>query len=1475
MSLKNLSSEQKRAMLSQLLKKKASEKKKTFPLSFAQQRLWFLDQLEPGNAFYNVPAVLSMVGSVDREALEKSLNAIVERHEVLRSIITMVDDQPIQRIEDSVHVPLPLIDLGDQPYEQRKAAAIRQAHEEVLRPFDLSSGQLLRAKLLKLQEQEHVLLLTMHHIVSDGWSMDVFLRELTVLYQAFVQGEPSPLPELPVQYVDFAVWQRDDQRKEDQKKDLDYWRQQLADLPDLELPTDHVRPAVQSYRGATQRFTISREITEQLKALSQQEGVSMFMTLLTVFNILLYRYTGQKDIGIGSAIANRNRKELEDLIGFFVNTLVLRTKLEGDPAFRQLLQDVRETVLAAYAHPDLPFEKLVEEIQPERSLSRQPLFQVMFIFHNFPPPSLKLPDLTLDPINIETGTAKFDLQLAIIDVEDGLSCWLEYSTDLFEPAMIQQMQDHLVNLLTAVVRNPEQSINQLPLLSQTESEQLARATALPVQPADQPEDFFQQFIQHCTDQPSAPALVSSAGQLSAEQLLQHTNQVTHYLHGQGITAGMPVALAMPRSMDRVVAQLALLQLGATCLVLPPDAPEAYISRQLAAGNAQYILTYPGASTHFSTAAIPMLVIDLSNAQITARATTSWQEETHPGDCVALLPSAGSLVALERSTLNRQVHWLQQQFPLTATDTVLHTALPEAEHDLWTLCWSLAHGASVVIPTDAELHSPEQLQQILPVQHVSIVVGTPTILATLSTHSLLEPQVVRFLLSSGGILPPPVIQTCLEQFPSRLYSLYNLPATGTFFCARMDAAGGPEHMQGSATHAALYLLDEYQHMVPAGVYADLYVQSSGNGQEHLQRTGYRGRYRHQSGYTLLAQPERILQREGQAIALDEVQAALLAHPAIDDAIVLPRERRDQRYELCAYLVPTGPFIEKRIQDDLAQSLTANMLPDHLIPLMAFPLTKAGKIDHARLLNLDSTDPLVLTDWQERITALDIVERAAIVPQEYAEPLPVQHLSDLIHGWKATMHNEQLLSLDVSSAAEVKEDEDEHEVIAQAWSDGGPLIISEFAPKTLTEALFRTATFFKDKGITYIQPDGSILFQSYGVLLEEARCILTGLHKLGFKQGDTAILQSDNLRYHFSTFWACVLAGITPVTVAVAQTYAEKNSVVNKLYNIWELLDHPPIISNEHLVTPLKGLKQFWPMEGLEVLAVESLLKNEPSDDIYQCQPEDRVFFQLTSGSTGVPKCIQETHRGIIAHIHGSQQFNAYSSEDITLNWLPMDHVVPILTCHLKDIYLGISQIEVKTDIILMDPLRWLDLLEEYKVTLTWAPNFGFKLVSDWLTKNVQDRSWDLSSLRYCMNAGEQVTLPVVSDFLRLTAPFGLRPQVMQPSFGMAEACTCMTYQNDFTVETGTYRFEKSSLSRRLKFAQREDARAVNFIDLGPPVPGVEIRITNEHNQLVPEGVIGRFQIKGAVITPGITRILPLMRKLLSVMVGLIVATLVSF
>ncbi|MCA1992517.1 MAG: condensation domain-containing protein, partial [Coleofasciculus sp. S288] len=588
---------------------------RVLPLSFAQQRLWFLDQLVPNNAFYNTPAAVRLVGSLNLTALEETFNEIVRRHEALRTTFVTVEGKPVQAIASvetspsgyalqywrNVSTTLSVTDLRSLPQAERENEARRLTIEAAQRPFDLSKDSLLRVTLLRLDEAEYVLLLIVHHIVSDGWSMGVLIREIASLYSAKCSEKPSPLPPLPIQYADFAHWQREWLQGEVLETQLSYWRQQLDGICVLNLPTDRPRPAVQTYRGATQLLQLPTSLSEALEALSQQEGVTLFMTLLAGFQTLLYRYTQQEDITVGSAIANRNRSEIEGLIGFFVNSLVLRTDFSGNPTFLELLGRVKEVALGAYAHQDLPFEKLVEELHPERNLNQNPLFQVVFALQNAPMEVLELPGLTLSPLQfVDTGTTRFDLEFHLwerkqnnglgVDSSQGISGFVVYSTDLFDAATITRMLGHFQILLEGIVANSEQRIADLPLLSEAERHQLLVEWNNTQE--EYPKDLciHQLFEAQVEKTPDAIALVFEDKQVTYRELNSRSNKLAHYLQKQGIGAEVLVGLCVERSVEMVVGMLGILKTGGAYVPLDPSYPPERLSFMLEDAQVSVLLT---------------------------------------------------------------------------------------------------------------------------------------------------------------------------------------------------------------------------------------------------------------------------------------------------------------------------------------------------------------------------------------------------------------------------------------------------------------------------------------------------------------------------------------------------------------------------------------------------------------------------------------------------------------------------------------------------------------------------------------------------------------------------------------------------------------------------------------------------------------------------------------------------------------------
>ncbi|MBI2998695.1 MAG: amino acid adenylation domain-containing protein [Deltaproteobacteria bacterium] len=550
------------------------------PLSFAQERLWFLEQLEPNSPVHNIPTVFRLTGSLNAAALEQSLNEIVRRHEALRSSFAAREGQPIQVMAPVLSLTLPVVDLRELPEAEQRVETLRLTTEEVQRPFDLSRGPLLRLMLVRLTEDEYLLLLVIHHLVFDGWSTSILARELSSLYEAYSRGCHSPLPELPIQYADFAQWQRKWLQKEVLEEHLAYWKKQLGSVPTLHVPTDRPRPRIQTVRSARHYFVLSKTLSAGLKSLSNRHGVTLFMTLLAAYQTLLHRFTGQNDIVIGSPVAGRNRSELEGLIGFFLNMLVLRADLSGNPTFRELLVRVREVCLEAYAHQDLPFEKLVEELRPKRDLSYNPFFQVTFAIQHGPRFQLQLPGLTAMDVDVDPGTARFDFNLIIKDEEGGLQGYIDYSTDLFDASTIERMTEHFQGLLEGIVANPNEPIERLPLLTEAERHQLL------VEWNNTGKDYPRDKCIHqlCEAQvertPEAVAVVFEARQLTYRELNRRANQLAQYLRKLGVGPEVRVGICMERSLEMVIGLLGVLKAGGAYVPLDPEYPKERLAFML-------------------------------------------------------------------------------------------------------------------------------------------------------------------------------------------------------------------------------------------------------------------------------------------------------------------------------------------------------------------------------------------------------------------------------------------------------------------------------------------------------------------------------------------------------------------------------------------------------------------------------------------------------------------------------------------------------------------------------------------------------------------------------------------------------------------------------------------------------------------------------------------------------------------------------
>jgi len=827
---------------------------------------------------------------------------------------------------------------------------------------------------------------------------------------------------------------------------------------------------------------------------------------------------------------------------------------------------------------------------------------------------------------------------------------------------------------------------------------------------------------------------------------------------------------------------------------------------------------------------------------------AWQGAVLPDAPAYFLCAAEGPRAISRRQLARRLERLSEVLPLAPGEAVLTTAPGGRDFFAVELLWPLTRGAAVVFAGPSG-SVPGGLRPLVGA-HV-----TPTGLAVLlqqtSDQALRAFEGLRWVACSGALLRPELANEFQRRLGVRLMYLYSPPEIGAelAFCTWESREQRDAMPAGRAEGLGTLVLDARGGLVPIGIPGTIHATLEGITEHRPVRTADRGMWLADGSLRVLGGVDaRHFWHEGLRLDLSELEEALLGHPAIYAVHALARTRGGHD-ELAVYLVASGRVELAQIEEHIRSSLPEASLPVCLVLVNALPLTEHGQVDARALAALPVVDARAAEAWERQLASIPGVKALKVLIQERLEPQKRVHISELLPDLRAGQAAERHTS-STSGAMLAGQGRGAPQRLAHA--SGGPLHLPDGAPRTLTEAFVRTAEHFGDHGLTLLEGGASISL-SYRELLHRARCVLTGLRERGGLPGQRVILQIEELEEHFVTFWACLLGGITPVTVATASAYERRSGVVSKLYNVWKLLGGPVLLASARLVEPLGALPGLLAEEGLaagafKVVSIDELSSGPPADVLHPAQPGDVAFLQLSSGSTGTPKCIQLTHEGIIDFIHGAREVNGFGPEDVNVNWLPMDHVGPILTCHLKDTYLGSRQVHLKTELVLADPLRWLDALDTYRGNFSWSPNFGYKLVNDALARS-PGRRWELSCVRRLLNGGEQVTVPVAEEFLQRMAAFGLHPGAMQPSFGMAEVCTCICYANDWTPGTGAFRVRKSSLSGELEEALEGDTDVMAFVDLGPLRPGVEVRIVGLDGSVLPERVIGVMQVRGRSVMPG--------------------------
>ena len=993
-------SDKRQALLEALLREEGVAASKTeripprtgdaeIPLSFAQQRLWFLDKFAPGNTAYNIHDALSISGPLNIEALKRSLNEIIRRHEALRTNFSSIEERPVQVISPSSPLNLPIVDLSGISKSERESRIRSYCFDEAHRPFDLEKDPLIRAALLHLEDEDHVLLLTMHHVVSDGWSMSVFFRELAALYEAYSNDRQSPLPELAIQYPDFASWQRGWLDGEVLESQLSYWRQRLKDAPMvLQLPTDKPRPAVQTFHGKRESFFLPQETEKSLRSFSQKEGATLFMTLFAAFNTLLYRYSGQEDILVGSPIANRNRDEIEGLIGFFVNTLVLRTQMEGDPSFRELVGRVREMALEAYAHQDLPFEKLVEDLQPDRSPSYPPIFQVLFVLQNASKEKVEIPSLKVSRIPVQSGTVQFDLVFSVMETAEGLKCSFDYNSDLFESRTISQNINSFKSLVKAIIENPDQSIGKMQILSDSEEQSLLQQSNH-VRTEYKPDKCLHRlFEERVVRTPNAVALSFEDKQLTYSDLNARANQLAHFLRKQGVGTDTLVGICMERSLEMIVAILGVLKAGGAYLPLDLAYPNERIEFILEDAKTKVLLTQKHLKEELPLEE-KVIALDSEWDRISKESSENMPGSS-PEDLAYVIYTSGSTgnpkgVMISHYNVVRLFQSTQDWYGFNENDvwTMFHSYA--FDFSVWEIWGALLYGGRLVVIPYMVSRAPDQFHKLLVKERVTVLNQTPSAFRQLmqADESSKDPEKLhlRLVIFGGEALELQSLKPWYDRHgdePSKLVNMYGITETTVHVSYRplkeADVHSGTGSVIGvPLPDLQLYVLDKFMKLAPIGVCGEIYVGGDGLARGYLKRpeltadrflrnpfsqdpktrlykTGDLARRLWSGDLEYLGRIDHQVKIRGFRIELGEIESVIIRFKGIREVVVILREDNRQDKRIVAYIV-MDPEVDAPKPSDLRaflkQYLPEYMLPSAFVTLDKIPLTTNGKVDRVAL------------------------------------------------------------------------------------------------------------------------------------------------------------------------------------------------------------------------------------------------------------------------------------------------------------------------------------------------------------------------------------------------------------------------------------------------------------------------------------------------------------------------------------------------
>ena len=954
-----------------------------FPLSFAQRMFWFLDQLEPDSPAYNLPRLLKIKGQLNIEALRSAFKMLVSRHSVLRTVFVAQDGELFQRVVDHIEFDFAVQDFAVLVTSQPMTEMERVASDMACKPFDLQQGPLLRLALVRLSNEEHVLILVMHHIITDGWSMSILFDELTEFYQQFAAGEQPCKPNLPLQYTDFASWQKEHVTDHKLQSAIEYWRANLQGCPDLlEIPADRPRPAIQSHRGSIESFTIGETLALRINDLCRREGVTLYMLLLSIFLVLLSRYTSKEDIPVGTPTAGRNDADLSQLIGCFVNTLVMRGDLSGNPSFRELLHRVRTIALGAYTHQEMPFAELLAKLSRGRSLGHTPLFQTMFILQNAPKQVIRLPGLIVEELEFDSGLAKFDLTLEIVEKDRCLYCQFEYSSDLFDAPTVRRMARHFENLALSAINDPSSSIVKLNMLGAAERRQLTLDWNATSASYSADVTIAEAFAVQVRETPNAIALIEGTQSITFLELDGRANQVLDELIAAGVRSRTPIGVYMKRSIDAVAAILAIFKAKCSYVPLDTSQPKHRLNVLLEACNCEVIVTTQA------------LACDLPERTqcVVIGGDAVWATKFNPisssllsEDNVAyIIFTSGStgvpkgVTGTHRATMNR-LEWMYKTFPFSPSDVCCHKTALSFVDSIWEVFGPLLRGVPNVIISEDVLIEPELLIVLLARHGVSRIVLVPTLL-----NALLEcvPKLgerlpdLKLWTVSGEYLPPALVEKFRVAFPEatllNLYGSSEVAGDATFHVVEgSKPARGIVPIGRPISNTQVYVLDANREPVPVGIPGTLHVGGDCLAQGYWLRpdltserfipnpfgaklgrlfdTGDRAKWLADGNLEFLGRLDTQIKIRGFRVELAEIESNLIQHPLVREAAVVVSDAVSGSPQLTGYVVSRdqATITPEDLRGFLRERIPSYMVPAHFVQMGEFPLLSSGKVDRRAL------------------------------------------------------------------------------------------------------------------------------------------------------------------------------------------------------------------------------------------------------------------------------------------------------------------------------------------------------------------------------------------------------------------------------------------------------------------------------------------------------------------------------------------------